>query len=96
VIPKSRLGGFTARVAGLNYRAMTRAEIQKLLDLPADEKIELAQMLWESVEPEDEVRFLAIPGWQARILDERLADLDRNPDDEQTWDEVKAELRSSR
>ena len=75
---------------------MTRAEIQKLLDLPADEKIELAQMLWESVEPEDEVRFLAIPDWQARILDERLADLDRHPDDEQTWDEVKAELRSSR
>ena len=53
-------------------------------------------MLWESVEPEDEVRFLAIPDWQARILDERLADLDRHPDDEQTWDEVKAELRSSR
>lgn len=75
---------------------MTRAEIQKLLDLPVDEKIELAQMLWESVEPEDEVRFLAIPDWQRRILDERLADLDRNPDDEQTWDEVKAELRSSR
>lgn len=75
---------------------MTRAEIQKLLDLPADEKIELAQMLWESVEPEDEVHFLAIPDWQRRILDERLADLDRNPDDEQTWDEVKAELRSSR
>ena len=73
---------------------MTRAEIQKLLDLPADEKIELAQMLWESVEPEDEVRFLVIPDWQRRILDERLADLDRNPDDEQTWDEVKAELRS--
>ena len=75
---------------------MTRAEIQKLLELPADEKIELAQMLWESVEPEDEVRFLAIPDWQAKTLDERLADLDRNPDDEQTWDEVKAELRSSR
>jgi putative addiction module component (TIGR02574 family) len=75
---------------------MTRAEIQKLLDLPADEKIELAQILWESVEPEDEVRFLTIPDWQARILDERLTDLDRNPDDEQTWDEVKAELRSSR
>jgi putative addiction module component (TIGR02574 family) len=75
---------------------MTRAEIQKLLDLPADERIELAQMLWESVEPEDEARFLTIPDWQARILDERLADLDRNPHDEQTWDEVKAELRSSR
>ncbi|HEX7185615.1 MAG TPA: hypothetical protein VF756_27570 [Thermoanaerobaculia bacterium] len=44
---------------------MNKAEIQKLLDLPARDKIELAQMLWESIEP----------------------------DDEQTWEEVKAELR---
>lgn len=49
-------------------------------------------MLWESLEPEEEVSFLAIPGWQSQILDERLADLEKHPDDEQTWDEVKAEL----
>ncbi len=71
---------------------MNRAEIQKLLELPADEKMELAQILWESVEPEDEVHFLAIPEWQRQILDDRLADIDRNPSSEQTWDEVKAEL----
>lgn len=71
---------------------MKKAEIEKLLELPVAERIELAQILWESVEPEDEARFLSIPDWQTRILDERLADLDRNPDDEQTWDEVKAEL----
>jgi putative addiction module component (TIGR02574 family) len=71
---------------------MNRAEIRKLLELPADEKMELAQILWESVEPEDETRFLSIPDWQRQILDERLADIDRNPDDEQTWEEVKAEL----
>ena len=71
---------------------MNRSEIRKLLELPADEKMELAQILWESVEPEDEARFLSIPDWQRQILDERLADIDRNPDDEQTWEEVKAEL----
>lgn len=71
---------------------MRRAEIQKLLELPAAEKIELAQMLWESIEPEEETGFLAIPGWQRQILDERLADLKEHPEDEQTWDEVKAEL----
>ncbi|HEX7184859.1 MAG TPA: addiction module protein [Thermoanaerobaculia bacterium] len=71
---------------------MKKAEIEKLLELPVAERIELAQILWESVEPEDEARFLSIPDWQSRILDERLADLDRNPGDEQTWDEVKAEL----
>jgi putative addiction module component (TIGR02574 family) len=71
---------------------MTRAALQKLLELPAAEKLELAQLLWESVEPEEETRYLAIPGWQRQILDERLADLESHPDDEQTWEEVKAEL----
>jgi len=71
---------------------MKSAEIQKLLELPADERMELAQILWESVEPEDETRFLSIPDWQRRILDERLANIERNPNDEQTWEEVKAEL----
>jgi putative addiction module component (TIGR02574 family) len=71
---------------------MKSAEIRKLLELPVAERIELAQILWESVEPEDETRFLSIPDWQRRILDERLADIERNPDNEQTWEEVKAEL----
>jgi hypothetical protein len=45
-------------------------------------------------ETEDEAKFLDIPDWQRRILDERLADFERNPGSEQTWDEVKAEIRS--
>jgi len=36
--------------------------------------------------------FLTVPGWQRQILDERLADLNKHPDDEQAWEEVKAEL----
>lgn len=71
---------------------MTRCDLQKLLDLPADEKMQLAELLWQSVEPDKEARFLAIPDWQRRILDERLAEMDRNPDDVQTCDEVKAEI----
>jgi putative addiction module component (TIGR02574 family) len=71
---------------------MKSAEIQRLLELPPDERMELAQILWESVEPEDETRFLSIPDRQRRVLDERLANIERNPNDEQTWEEVKAEL----
>jgi putative addiction module component (TIGR02574 family) len=73
---------------------MRRADLQKLLELPPAEKIELAQMLWESLDPEEEADCLSIPGWQRQILDERLADLEKHPDDEQTWEEVKAELWS--
>ena len=71
---------------------MKTAELRKLLKLPVEEKMEIAQMLWESIEPEDEARFLSIPDWQRRILDDRLADLERNPDAEQTWEEAKADL----
>jgi putative addiction module component (TIGR02574 family) len=71
---------------------MTKEDVDKLLKLPAEERLEIAQALWDSVEPEDEVRFLSLPDWQRLILEERLADLDRHPDDEQPWDEIKEEL----
>lgn len=71
---------------------MTKAEVDELLKLPAEERLEIAQVLWESVGPEDEIRFLSIPDWQRQLLDERLEDLDENPGDEQPWEEVKAEL----
>jgi putative addiction module component (TIGR02574 family) len=71
---------------------MKRAEIQRLLALPTDERMALAQILWDSVEPEDEAHCLSIPEWQRRVLDERLADIESNPDDEQTWEEIKAEI----
>jgi hypothetical protein len=45
-----------------------------------------------SAEREDESCLLPIPDWQRRILDDRLANIEQNPNDEQTWEEVKAEL----
>ncbi len=68
---------------------MTKHEMGKLLKLPAAERLELAQVLWNSVDREEEARFLCLPDWQRRILQDRLADLHRNPGDEQPWDEVK-------
>lgn len=44
------------------------------------------------IEPEEEAGFFALPAWQRQVLDERLADLERHPEDEQTWEEVKAEF----
>jgi len=73
-------------------RNMTKADVRRLLDLPVEERFELAQLLWKSVEPEEEARFVQLPQWQRALLDARLADAETNPDDEQTWEEVKAEL----
>jgi hypothetical protein len=42
---------------------------------------------------EDEAPFMSIPDWQREILAERLAHLESNPEEEeQSWEEVKAEL----
>ena len=71
---------------------MAKTDVQELLKLPPEERLEIAQILWESVAPEEEARFLLIPDWQRQILKERLEDLERNPDDEQSWEEVKAEI----
>lgn len=71
---------------------MTRRDVEQLLSLPVEERLQLAQMLWESVEAEDEAHFVPIPAWQRQILDERLADLEKNPTDEQPWEEVRAEI----
>jgi putative addiction module component (TIGR02574 family) len=71
---------------------MTRSGVKELLKLPPEERLEIAQVLWESVEPEDEVRFVSIPAWQRRILEERLEDLDRNPEDEQPWADIRTEI----
>lgn len=71
---------------------MTRTDVEQLLNLPAEERLEIAQILWESVEPEDEVHYVAIPDWQRQVLKERLDDLERNPADEQPWEDVRAEI----
>lgn len=57
------------------------------------ERIALANALWDSVSPED----MPIPNLtdgQQRMLAERIADDDANPDDVIPWEQVKAELQS--
>jgi hypothetical protein len=61
---------------------MDRLEIQRLLALPANERLELAQMLWRSVRPV-EARF---------VHDGLLARMNRSREDEEPWEEMRAEL----
>lgn len=64
---------------------MTKSEIQQqALELPADQRQELAAALWESLEAEPP----PLPEWQRRLLDERLAALDESPDEGAPWEEV--------
>lgn len=59
-------------------------------ELNIDEQIEYVQALWDRIAAKEDV--VPVPDWHREILDERLADLDANPDAGRPWEEVKADL----
>lgn len=64
---------------------MTKAEIQQqALELPAEERQDLVEVLWRSLEREP----TPLPEWQRLLLDERLAALDELPDEGASWEDV--------
>ena len=69
---------------------MTRAELQEeLLGLPLEERLDLAQALWDSAVPEPEI---VLTDQQKELLEKRraafLADLGAS----HSWDDVKARI----
>ncbi len=67
---------------------MTKAEIQRqVMELPEDERLEIAETIWSSVENPDS---LPLPAWQRDLLDERLASLES--EEGRDWEDVKAEI----
>lgn len=59
-------------------------------ELDIDEQVEYVQALWDRIgAKEDRV---PVPGWHREILDERLADLEANPDAGRSWEDVRADL----
>lgn len=68
--------------------------IDNLLALPADERLELAEKLWDSLR--DTVQAMPLTDEQKAMLDERLLDMEQHPDDEIPWEQVEADLRKPR
>ena len=56
--------------------------------LSTDEKIEYVQALWDRISSDAEK--VPLTEWQKQLLDERLADLEKNPDIGIPWSEVRA------
>jgi putative addiction module component (TIGR02574 family) len=73
---------------------MTKSQLrQEALHLSVEDRLELAEALWESVEtaaPQPQ-----IPDWQRQILDERIAADDSEPEAGSSWQEVKQRILSS-
>jgi putative addiction module component (TIGR02574 family) len=71
---------------------MSRATIDDILELPAPERVAIAQEIWESVYEDSEALPLTVA--QRDELERRWLDFQQNPDDGESWDDVKASLRS--
>ena len=60
----------------------------RIEDLSTTEKIELLDLLWESLDKDD----LPLTEDQRRELDDRIARHEQNPSDVVPWEQVKANL----
>jgi putative addiction module component (TIGR02574 family) len=71
---------------------MSRAPIDQILDLPAAERVEIAQRIWESVieHPED----ILLTESQRDELERRWRAFEQNPDEGEAWEDVKRSLLS--
>ena len=61
--------------------------------LSAEERLALMHDIWESLASDAE---MPVSEAQKQVLDRRLADLDRYPDNVLTWDEIKSGIREQR
>lgn len=70
---------------------MTKTEIQReALALPIQDRLELADVLWASIDHRALPSDAPLPQWQKDLLDERLEETKDDPGE--PWDKVKAEL----
>jgi putative addiction module component (TIGR02574 family) len=68
----------------------TKRSIIDIDSLTEAERIQLAEDLWDSIAPDSPE--LALPPWLETLLDERLAEMDRNPDAGEPWEVVRERI----
>ena len=66
-------------------RTLTKEEI---FELSAEERLHLIETLWDSLSPAE----VPVPDSHKRLIDERIEDHRRNPDDSVSWEELEDEL----
>jgi putative addiction module component (TIGR02574 family) len=62
--------------------------------LSVDDRLALVEEIWDSIAAEADS--LPLSDEQKRLLDRRLAELDANPGNVLTWDEIKRHVRGER
>ena len=66
--------------------------LAEALKLSPCDRLELIEALWDTLSEDD----IPVTPEERALLDERLADLERNPDAQSSWPEVKARLEQRR
>jgi putative addiction module component (TIGR02574 family) len=66
--------------------------LAEALKLSPSDRLELIEALWDTLSEDD----VPVTPEERALLDERLADLERNPDAQSSWPEVKARLEQRR
>ena len=64
--------------------------VSRFRELPSDDKIRLVQEFWDEIA--EEVASTPLTDYQRRLLDDRLADEERNPDDVEPWARAKDDI----
>jgi putative addiction module component (TIGR02574 family) len=62
--------------------------LAKVTSLSPADRLELISAVWDTLSADD----LAVTEAERTLLDARLTDMERNPDDQSPWPEVKARL----
>ncbi len=70
---------------------MRNTDIAEILKLPAEERLRLVEIIWASLATEPSS--VPLGNAQRAVIDERLAEHERNPDDVVSRGEVLAEAR---
>ena len=71
---------------------MSRVPLDQILKLPTTERVEIAQLIWESVFEHPEA--LPLTQTQKDELERRWRAFEQNPDEGEPWDDVKRSLLS--
>ena len=71
---------------------MSKFSVADTLELPVQERIQLVEMIWESIAACPQA--IEVSPELKTDFDARLADFDRNPEAGYSWDQLKAHLKN--
>ena len=70
---------------------MSNADVAEILRLPAEERLRLVELIWESLAPKPSE--VPLSDAHRAVIDERVAEHERNPDDVVPREEVLDQAR---